>query len=156
MANQLKDFLCIVALITAQNIIMANQLKDFPKQPEGEEMEKIEFGLCPVLKQDAPADAKTLYAAFDEDLTACENKYKGHRFEVSGVALKVAPDVHHKPAIELSDKVNGKCYVLCVFNSEDIFSVVKEGDTVVCRGNYLVASSRFGIVLKNSEVVKIK
>ena len=135
---------------------MANQLKDFPKQPEGEEMEKIEFGLCPVLKQDAPADAKTLYAAFDEDLTACESKYKGHRFEVSGVALKVAPDVHHKPAIELSDKVNGKCYVLCVFNSEDIFSVVKEGDTVVCRGNYLVASSHYGIVLKNSEVVKIK
>ena len=156
MANQLKDFLFLAAIFVIGNKIMANQLNDFPKQPEGKEMEKIEFGLCPVLKQDAPADAKTLYAAFDEDLTACENEYKGHRFEVSGVALKVAPDVHHKPAIELSDKVNGKCYVLCVFNSEDIFSVVKEGDTVVCRGNYLIASSRFGIVLKNSEVVKIK
>ena len=103
------------------------------------------------LAQTAPVDAKELYFSFDEDLKAAEEKYAYYRFEVSGIASKVEPDVHNKPSIELSDEVGGKCYVLCVFNSDEIYDKVSVGDYVVCRGNYLIASSLFGIVLKNSE-----
>ena len=132
---------------------MANQLTDYPKQPAGEKMYELEFGDSPLLAQTAPIDAKELYFSFDEDLKAAEEKYAYYRFEVSGIATKVGPDVHNKPSIELSDEVGGKCYVLCVFNSDEIYGKVSVGDHVVCRGNFLIASSLFGIVLKNSEVV---
>ena len=136
-----------------EETIMANQLKDYPEQPAGEKMHQLEFGESPFLAQNAPFDAKELYFSFDEDLKAAEEKYAYYRFEVSGIASKVGPDVHNKPSIELSDEVGGKCYVLCVFNSDEIYDKASVGDHVVCRGNYLIASSLYGIVLKNSEVV---
>ena len=116
-------------------------------------MHQLEFGESPFLAQNAPFDAKEVYFSFDEDLKAAEEKYAYYRFEVSGIASKVGPDVHNKPSIELSDEVGGKCYVLCVFNSNEIYGKVSVGDHVVCRGNYLIASSLYGIVLKNAEVV---
>ena len=127
---------------------MTNQLTDYPEQPTGEKMHQLEFGESPLLAQNAPFDAKELYFSFDEDLKAAEEKYAYYRFEVSGIAGKVGPDVHNKPSIELSDEVGGKCYVLCVFNSNEIYGKVSVGDHVVCRGNYLIASSLYGIVLK--------
>ena len=136
-----------------EETIMANQLKDYPEQPAGEKMYQLEFEESPLLAQTAPIDAKELYFSFDEDLKAAEEKYAYYRFEVSGIASKVGPDVHNKPSIELSDEVGGKCYVLCVFNSDEIYDKASVGDHVVCRGNYLIASSLYGIVLKNSEVV---
>lgn len=135
---------------------MAKHLTDYPKQPEREKMHQIEFELLPLLSQTTPIDAKELYMSFDEDLEVAEGKYAYYRFEVSGIASKVQLDVHNKPSIELSDEVGGKCYALCIFNSDEIFSKVSAGDRVVCRGNYLVASSLFGIVMKNNEVVEIK
>ena len=116
-------------------------------------MHQLEFGESPILSQTAPIDAKELYLTFDGDFESSEGKYAYYRFEVSGIASKVGPDVHNKPSIELSDEVGGKCYTLCVFNSDDIYDKVSVGDRVVCRGNYLIASSLFGIVLKNTEIV---
>ena len=132
---------------------MSHQLTDYPNQPTGEKMHQLEFEESPILSQTAPIDAKELYLTFDGDLEASEGKYAYYRFEVSGIASKVGPDVHNKPSIELSDEVGGKCYTLCVFNSDDIYDKVSVGDRVVCRGNYLIASSLFGIVLKNTEIV---
>ena len=108
-----------------------------------------------MLTQTAPVDAKELYEAFDSNLEASQSTYSGYRFEVSGIVTKVGPDVHSKPSIELFDAESGKCYVLCVFNSDDFYETVSVGDYVVCRGNYLVASSLYGIVLKNAEVVEV-
>ena len=133
---------------------MAHQLQNHSRQPAGEDMRQIEFGYLPVLPQAAPADAKELYAAFDNDLAASEKMYAGHRFEVVGVASKVGPDVHNKPSIELSGETGGKCFVLCVFNSDEFYGRVTAGERIVCRGNYLIASDRYGIVLKNAEIVK--
>lgn len=135
---------------------MANQLTDYPKQPAGKKMNQLEFGESPLLAQTTPIDAKELYFSFDENLKAAEKKYAYYRFDVSGVVTKVGLDVHNKPSIELSDEVGGKCYTLCVFNSDEIYSKISVGDRVVLRGNYLIASSLFGIVLKNSEVVEGK
>ena len=133
---------------------MAHQLQNYPKQPAEEDMRQIEFGYLPVLLQAAPADAKELYEAFDSDLAASEKMYAGHRFEVVGIASKVGPDVHNTPTIELSGETGGKCFVLCVFNSDEFYGRVTAGERIVCRGNYLIASGLYGIVLKNTEVVK--
>ena len=133
---------------------MAHQLQNYPKQPAEEDMRQIELGYLPVLPQAAPSDAKELYEAFDSDLAASEKMYAGHRFEVVGVASKVGPDVHSQPSIELSDETGGKCFVLCVFNSDEFYGRVTGGKRVTCRGNYLIASDRYGIVLKNAEIVE--
>ncbi|MBD5134265.1 MAG: hypothetical protein HDT38_07345, partial [Clostridiales bacterium] len=107
---------------------MAHQLQNYSKQPAEEDMRQIEFGYLPVLPQAAPADANELYEAFDSDLAVSEKMYAGHRFEVVGVASKVGPDVHNKPSIELSDETGGKCFVLCVFNSEEFYGRVTAGE----------------------------
>ena len=155
-----KDYILIniddqTQIQNEENPMMEHQLQDFPSQPTGGDMRTIEFDYLPVLPQTAPVYAKELYEAFDSNLEVSEGTYSGHRFEVSGIAAKVGPDVHSKPSIELSDAESGKCYVLCVFNSDDFYETVSVGDHVVCRGNYLVASSLYGIVLKNAEVVKV-
>ena len=133
---------------------MAHQLQNYPKQPAEEDMRQIEFGYLPVLPQAAPAVANELHEAFDSDLAAFEKMYAGHRFEVVGVASRVGPDVHSKPSIELSDETGGKCFVLCVFNSDEFYGRVTVGKRITCRGNYLIASDRYGIVLKNAEIVE--
>ena len=72
----------------------------------------------------------------DLDLKATEKKYAYYRFEVSGISSKVGPDVHNKPSIEFSDEEGGKCYVLCVFNSDEIYGRVSVGGHIVCQSNY--------------------
>ena len=110
-----------------------------------------------LLTQTSSIDAKDLYLIFDKDLETSVSKYAKKRFEVSGMASKVGSDlVRGKPSIELSDKTGGKCYVLCLFNSDDIYNKVSVGDNVICRGDYHIASGLFGIVLKNTEIVEIK
>ena len=44
--------------------------------------------------------------------------------------------------------------MLCGFNDPAILTQVKPGEQVTVRGNYLAASNRFGVIIKNSEVVK--
>lgn len=131
-------------------------LKFFPFHPSGEKMRMIETTPMPLKAQNAPYDAKALADAFRSDLDAALKEYQDTRFEVTGIAGKVGPDVHNKPSIELSDCVGGACHVLCVFPSEDHYDKVTVGDTVVVRGNYLVMSNQFGVVLKFSELVNVQ
>ena len=130
-------------------------LSDFPIEPRNpEEMRRIEFELLPILPQNAPVNAAELFKAFEADCEQAEKLYKTYRFETNGIASKVQRDVHNKPSIELSDEINGRCYVLCVFNDPAILTQVNPGERVTVRGNYLAASNRFGVIIKNSEVVK--
>ena len=126
-------------------------LSDMPIEPKGELMHRIEFEIMPSLDQDEPYNAVRFYKEFEDDCDTAEGKYKYFRLNIEGIASKVQYDVHHKPSIELSDKVNGKCYVLCVFNDPAILDKVKPGEQVTIRGNYLAASITYGIIIKNSE-----
>lgn len=108
----------------------------------------------PILLQKNPFDAKNLFASFCENFDASLQVCKDMRFEVTGVASKIGPDIHGKPSIELSDRVGGQCYVLFVFESEEKYAAVSEGDVITCRGNYLGVTNDFGVVMKRSEVLK--
>lgn len=107
----------------------------------------------PNAEQEAPFEAKALFSRFcqefEETLSLCQDK----RFNVTGLVSRIGPDIHGKPSIELSDRLGGQCYVLFVFASEEDYKQVSEGDTVVCRGNYLGVTNEFGVVMKRSEVV---
>lgn len=132
------------------------ELTFYPKHPSGMKTHKIETTPMPILAQNAPFDVKALYAEYAENADAFLGKYVDRRFEVTGIAKKVGPDVHNKPSIEISDSVNGQTYALVIFPTDDHYSKVAVGDTVTVRANYLVMSNLFGTVMKFSELVRVE
>ena len=116
-------------------------------------MRQIEFEIMPSLQQEKAVNAVELYEAFDSRTEQMQQKYAYYRFDVEGIASRVRRDVHGKPSVELSDRVEGKSYVLCVFNDKGILDAVKPGEHVTIRGNYLAASSLYGVIIKNSQVL---
>lgn len=132
------------------------ELKFYPKHPSGDKTYQIETTAMPLLEQDASFDAKTLCDEFTADADSFFAKYADKRFEITGIAKKIGPDIHNKPSIEISDSLNGRTYALVIFPTDDHYSKVKVGDTVVVRANYLVMSNHYGTVMKNSELVSVK
>lgn len=135
---------------------MNETLAFYPKHPSPIKTHKIETTAMPLLPQKAPFEVKTLCEAFLADLQSSLAIYEDKRFEVSGIAIKVGPDVHSKPSIELSDCVGGKTYALTIFPNEDHYAKVSVGDRVTVRANYLVLSNQFGVVMKYSELVSVE
>ena len=130
------------------------RIEFYPAHPSDEKTHQLETQDCPVLRQSAPIASVELYDLFCSDFDHALEVYEDKRFEVSGTAIRVGLDGHHKPSVQLSDCVDGKCHVLCVFPTEDVLTEVVEGDKVVIRGNYLVLCNLYGIVIKKCEVVK--
>ncbi len=132
------------------------ELKFYPKHPSPLKTTKIETRPMPTLSQDAPFEAKSLYDEFTADSESFFAKYVDKRFEVTGVAKKVGPDIHNKPSIELSDSSNGRTFALVIFPSDDHYALVSVGDRVTVRANYLVMSNHYGTVMKFSELVSVE
>lgn len=132
------------------------ELTFYPKHPSDMKTYKIETTFMPVLEQKEPFDAKTLSNELCVDLEGALAIYEDKRFEVTGIASKIGPDIHNKPSIELSDQVGGKCYTLCIFPSDDFYDEVSVGERVTVRANYLVMSNWYGVVMKYSELVKVE
>lgn len=129
------------------------EIRFYPEHPSLEKTELIATVDSPLLPQQAPVDSAALYSQFAENFDAALETFLDKRFEVSGIAVKVGPDGHQKPSVQLSDSIGGRCHVLCVFPSEEVYEMVRPGDRVTVRGNYLVLCNYFGIVLKKCEVV---
>lgn len=110
----------------------------------------------PILSQEAPFDVRSLFELFHADLHAALAVYEDKRFEVTGVAVKVGPDVHNKPSIELSDRAGGQTYALTIFPTDEHYGKVSVGDKVTVRANYLVFCNLFGVVMKYSELVRVE
>ena len=133
-----------------------------PEQPapspkeQRKRMERVTFFEthdCPVLVQDSPLDVAAVYREFTEQYDAAAEKYYEKRVEMTGVVRKIGPDIHSKPSIEFSDRVDGRCYALFIFENDEFYSRISVGDTVICRGNFLRAREPFGAVLKKSELI---
>lgn len=132
------------------------ELKFYPEHPSGVKTHQIETTAMPVMEQAAPFPVNTLCDEFAADADSFFATYVDKRFEVTGVAKKVGPDIHNKPSIELSDSVDGQTYALVIFPTDDHYGKVKVGDTVVVRANYLVMSNHYGTVMKYSELVSVE
>lgn len=132
------------------------KLEFYPKHPSDEKTHIIETTAMPILEQRDPFSAKSLYDEFITDSEEFFAKYVDKRFEITGIAKKVGPDIHNKPSIEISDSINGQTYGLVIFPTDDHYSKVKVGDKVVVRANYLVMSNHFGTVMKYSELVSVE
>lgn len=132
------------------------ELKFYPAHPSGEKTHRIETSPMPILEQDTPFFAKNLCGEFAADDKKFFDTYVDHRFEVTGVAKKIGPDIHNKPSIEISDSADGQTYALVIFPTDDHYNKVVAGDTVVVRANYLVMSNHYGLVMKYSELVSVE
>lgn len=80
-------------------------------------------------------------------------KYYGPNETAMGQIRFIGIDDHGTPSIELTDKEDGPCYVLCVFGSFDEMGSVKVGDTVTIRGDYHITTDKNGVVLKRCSLV---
>lgn len=123
-----------------------------PEHPSSIKTHEIETKDSVLLEQTEPIKSKDLYNRFINDFSNSLNKYKDKRFEVTGIAIKVGPDIHNKPSIEISSNVDARCHILCVFPNDDIYNNVLVGNKVTVKGNYLVMSNWYGIVLKKCEL----
>lgn len=132
------------------------ELKFYPEHPSGSKTHQIETTAMPIMEQKAPFEVKALYEEFTADADAFFAAYVDKRFEVTGIAKKVGPDIHNKPSIEISDCVDGQTYALVIFPTDDHYSKVAVGDAVTVRANYLVMSNHFGTVMKFSELVSVE
>lgn len=130
-------------------------LKFYPKHPSTLKTFKIETTAMPILAQAAPIHAKQLFDEFSADADSFFQNYVDKRFEITGVAKKIGPDVHNKPSIEISDSTDGQTYALVIFPTDDHYDKVQAGDTVTVRANYLVMSNLFGTVMKFSELLSV-
>lgn len=135
---------------------MNEPLTFYPKHPSDQKTAQIENTAMPILPQNAPFAVKSLFDAFYTDLYGALKCYEDKRFEITGIVVKVGPDIHHKPSIELSDCFGGTTYALAIFPTDEHYSRVSVGDTVTIRANYLVFSNWFGIVMKHSELIHVK
>lgn len=132
-----------------------DNLNFHPFHPTSEKTKLIETTFMPLIKQDNPFNAKDIFEELTNDFEKNIIKYNDKRFEVEGIVKYVGDDIHYKPSIQVSNKSDGDCYVLTVFPNNDFYDKVFIGDKVVIRGNYLVLSNQFGVVLKNSELTEI-
>lgn len=134
----------------------AEVLTFYPKHPSDAKTRIIETTPMPLLSCEKPFDVKALYDEFHSDADSFLKKYTDKRFEVTGIAKKVGPDVHNKPSIELSDHVDGQTYALTIFPTAEHYEKVHIGDKVTLRANYLVMSNLFGTVMKFSELLSVE
>lgn len=132
------------------------ELKFYPKHPSGRKTHQIETTAMPHLEQDAPFHVKKLYDEFFADADSFLEKYVDRRFEVTGIARKIGPDIHNKPSIEISDSMDGQTYALVIFPTEEHYSKVEVGDMVIVCANYLVMSNHYGMVMKYSKLVSVE
>lgn len=135
---------------------MNKKLEFYPKHPTDEKTHQIETTAMPSLEQSAPFSVKQLCNEFENDNHNFFAKYVDKRFEVTGIATKIGPDIHNKPSIEISDSINGQTYALVIFPTDDHYSKVSVGDRVTVCANYLVMSNLYGIVMKYSELVNVE
>lgn len=139
--------------IKGENIMNNEELIFIPKHPSDWKTMQIETKDSTLLEQKEPINSLELYNLFCNEIDNALKIYEDKRFEVTGIAIKVGPDIHNKPSIEISNEVDGRCHILCVFPSDEVYNKVSVGDKVVCKGNYLVMSNWYGIVMKKCELV---
>ena len=135
-------------------LMFAEDQNFYPCHPSPERTRQIQSAPSPMLEgQTVPLEAAELRGAFDNNPAGSLARYQDKRFDVTGVVIWVGLDPHNLPTIQLSDGINGACCAHCIFPKDDILKLVKPGDRVAIRANYLVLSRRFGVVMKFSELL---
>lgn len=101
--------------------------------------------------------AKELYNVFKNDSEGAETKYSNKRVTVTGIALKIGPDVYTFPSVEVSETKNGSARVLCVLPYSDYLKLRKvyKGDLVTISGIVRRYSEKYDlVVMKECQIIE--
>ncbi len=123
-------------------------------QPDEKQALKVLTQFMPLTAQDAPFDAADFHGEFLADWAKANEKYFGYRQTAKGIIIWMGEDIHKLPTIQISDSTDGISLIHFVLTDEKEYGDLKVGDTVVLQGNYLVCHPEFGLVMKQSVVIK--
>ena len=105
------------------------------------------------LSESTKVNVRSIWDSYNDLEDKGVPKYYGPNETATGLIRFIGIDDHGTPSIELTDKEDGPCYVLCVFGSFDEMGAVKVGDTVTIRGDYHITTEKNGVVLKRCSLV---
>lgn len=102
--------------------------------------------------------ATALYESFRADSDEAVKKYGMKTMLISGVAVKVGPDVYGLPSVEVAAKEGESCKALCVLPFSDYLKLLKvsKRDTVVMQGEVRGYAREYDlVVVKQSKIVSV-
>lgn len=102
--------------------------------------------------------ATDLYNEFYNDNEAALTKYGMKTVYISGVSVKVGPDVYGLPSVEVAGSANESCKVLCVLPFTDYLKLrhVSRKDSVVLQGQVRGFSREYDlVVVKQCKIITV-
>lgn len=102
--------------------------------------------------------AVELYNAFRADKDQALKKYGNQTLLITGVAVKVGPDVYGLPSVEVAGKAGESCKALCVLPFTDYLKLrkVSKRDQVVMQGEVRGYAAEYDlVVVKQSKIVSV-
>lgn len=102
--------------------------------------------------------AVALYNAFNTNAEQATKKYGMKTMLISGVAVKVGPDVYGLPSVEVASKEGEKCKALCVLPFTDYLKLrkVSKRDNVVMQGEVRGYSDEYNlVVVKQCKIISV-
>lgn len=99
--------------------------------------------------------AVALYDAFRSDAEQAAKKYGMKTMLISGVAVKVGPDVYGLPSVEVASKEGESCKALCVLPFTDYLKLLKvsKRDNVVIQGQVRGYAEEYDLVVVKQCVI---
>lgn len=102
--------------------------------------------------------ATALYGSYKANGGAADKKYGMKTMLISGVAVKVGPDVYGLPSVEVAGKFGESCKALCVLPFMDYLKLrkVSKRDRVVVQGEVRGYAAEFDlVVVKQCKIVSV-
>lgn len=99
-----------------------------------------------------------LYDVFCKNDKETLKEYRMKTMIISGIAVKVGPDMYGLPSVELAGKEGDKCKVLCVLPFTDYLKLrhVSKKDRVELRGEIRGYSDEYDlVVVKQCEIISV-
>lgn len=99
-----------------------------------------------------------LYNAFRSNDAAALKAYEMKTMLITGVAVKVGPDVYGLPSVEVASKNGESCKALCVLPFTDYFKLrhVSKKDNVVIQGEIRGYSDEYDlVVVKQCKIISV-
>lgn len=131
----------IYTLITAAMILPVSSMAQNNKSKKMEEIAAI-----------------ALYDAFRSNAEQATQKYGMKTILISGVAVKVGPDVYGLPSVEVASKEGESCKALCVLPFSDYLKLrkVSKHDSVVIQGEVRGYAGEYDlVVVKHCKIVSV-
>lgn len=102
--------------------------------------------------------ATELYDAYRNNGDEAEKTYRMKTMVISGVAVKVGPDVYGLPSVEVAGKADDKCKALCVLPFTDYLKLrhVSKKDRVEIQGEVRGYAEEYDlVVVKQCKIITV-